>query len=166
LYDITSKLFSQEHEADMLLAQRQAYGDDFVDSNIVNARAHLVDVLRQLLEHACSHAIKFIDEHDVDLGGVVIARVATQVVLSRVERFGIVDVSLRPAMGHALSLYVALQKVSVLEKNRDIRGFAGPLNALREAFRRGDGSWKAWALQMLSKNDIGYGIKLRERVVG
>ena len=97
---------------------------------------------------------------------VLVKNCAATLLEARVERFGIVDVSLRPAMGHALSLYVALQKVSVLEKNRDIRGFAGPLNALREAFRRGDGSWKAWALQMLSKNDIGYGIKLRQRVVG
>jgi hypothetical protein len=65
LYDITSELFLREREVDMLLAQRQAYGDEFVDSNIVNARAHLVDGLKQRLEHACTHAIKFIDGHDI-----------------------------------------------------------------------------------------------------
>ena len=30
----------------------------------------------------------------------------------------------------------------------------------------GDGSWKEWTQQMLAKNDIGYAIKLRQRIVG
>ena len=47
-----------------------------------------------------------------------------------------------------------------------IRGFPGPINALKVAFKRGDGSWKEWTQQMLAKNDIGYAIKLRQRIVG
>jgi hypothetical protein len=168
LYDITSELFLREREVDMLLAQRQAYGDEFVDSNIVNARAHLVDGLKQRLEHACTHAIKFIDGHDICFGdvNVDVLRVPPQVIANRVMASGIVDIRLRPAMAHAFLLFAALSRVSRAPNNLGIRGFPGPINALKVAFKRGDGSWKEWTQQMLAKNDIGYAIKLRQRIVG
>ena len=168
LYDITSELFLREREVDMLLAQRQAYGDEFVDSNIVNARAHLVDGLKQRLEHACTHAIKFIDGHDICFGdvNVDVLRVPPQVIANRVMASGIVDIRLRPAMAHAFLLFAALSRMSRAPNNLGIRGFPGPINALKVAFKRGDGSWKEWTQQMLAKNDIGYAIKLRQRIVG
>ena len=168
LYDITSELFLREREVDMLVAQRQAYGDEFVDSNIVNARAHLVDGLKQRLEHACTHAIKFIDGHDICFGdvNVDVLRVPPQVIANRVMASGIVDIRLRPAMAHAFLLFAALSRVSRAPNNLGIRGFPGPINALKVAFKRGDGSWKEWTQQMLAKNDIGYAIKLRQRIVG
>ena len=66
----------------------------------------------------------------------------------------------------ALLLFAALSRVSRAPNNLGIRGFPGPINALKVAFKRGDGSWKEWTQQMLAKNDIGYAIKLRQRIVG
>ena len=69
-------------------------------------------------------------------------------------------------MAHAFLLFAALSRVSRAQNNLGIRGFPGPINALKVAFQRGDGSWKEWTQQMLAKNDIGYAIKLRQRIVG
>ena len=89
-----------------------------------------------------------------------------QVIANRVMASGIVDIRLRPAMAHAFLLFTALSRVSRAPNNLGIRGFPGPINALKVAFHRGDGSWKEWTQQMLAKNDIGYAIKLRQRIVG